>query len=186
MGQLYSAVNLWEQLLGHHEKNRSNFHCAYNIYFLVRPTKDAVFFSQSVEHWRSAAASEGPSSISLSETSPVHQMIFCLGGVQVKRYYEADEDAVPPLRLETCITASGENVFLAEPLVWLIGHVSLPVHLLCPLRSCRDRQKNQVLDRWNVLLTGITAVVASFVLWCVWHPFYFISFFLKCQKRALS
>ena len=44
VGQLYSAVNLWEQLLGHHEKNRSNFHCAYNIYFLVRPTKDAVFF----------------------------------------------------------------------------------------------------------------------------------------------
>lgn len=47
---------------------------------------------------------------------------FCLCGVQVKRYCEADVDAVPPLRLEVCITASGENVFLAEPLV---GCVSL-------------------------------------------------------------
>ena len=43
--------------------------------FLVRPTKGAGGFFQSVERWCSAAAFEGPSWNSLSETSPVHQMI---------------------------------------------------------------------------------------------------------------
>jgi hypothetical protein len=37
--------------------------------------------------------------------------------LQLKKYYESSEDAVPPLKLQPCITASGENVYLAEPLV---------------------------------------------------------------------
>ncbi|XP_070212059.1 Fanconi anemia group I protein-like [Littorina saxatilis] len=47
---------------------------------------------------------------------------------QMKRYYESDEDTVPPLKLEPCITASGENVFLAEPLAHLLSCIQQCVH----------------------------------------------------------
>uniref|UniRef100_A0A8C5MGA8 FA complementation group I n=1 Tax=Leptobrachium leishanense TaxID=445787 RepID=A0A8C5MGA8_9ANUR len=35
---------------------------------------------------------------------------------QVKRYYEPEPDLLPPLKLESCITANGEQIFLQEPL----------------------------------------------------------------------
>ena len=37
--------------------------------------------------------------------------------LQLKGYYESNEDVNPPLKLEPCILAQGEQVFLAEPLV---------------------------------------------------------------------
>ena len=36
---------------------------------------------------------------------------------QFIRYYESGDDVTPPVKLEPCLTASGEQVFLAEPLV---------------------------------------------------------------------
>ena len=45
------------------------------IFFFSETNQGCWGFFQSVEHWRSAAAFAGPSSNSLSETSPVHQMI---------------------------------------------------------------------------------------------------------------
>ena len=103
----------------------------------------------------------------------------------MKRYYEADEDAVPPLRLETCITASGENVFLAEPLVWLIGHVSLPVYLLCPLRSYRDRDR-KIKFLTNEMFCLLVSLQWLQVLCFDVSGILLIFFFLECQKRALS
>nr|XP_054766661.1 Fanconi anemia group I protein-like [Lytechinus pictus] len=50
---------------------------------------------------------------------------------QFKTYYEADEDIQPPLKLQPCITAQGNNVFLAEPLA----------HLLQCLVQCLTRCK---------------------------------------------
>ena len=34
------------------------------------------------------------------------------------KYYESSEDVTPPLKLEPCISAQGDQVYLAEPLVW--------------------------------------------------------------------
>uniref|UniRef100_A0A3Q3A1Z5 FA complementation group I n=1 Tax=Kryptolebias marmoratus TaxID=37003 RepID=A0A3Q3A1Z5_KRYMA len=36
---------------------------------------------------------------------------------QLKRYYEPEQDLLPPVKLEPCITAHGDQVFLQEPLV---------------------------------------------------------------------
>uniref|UniRef100_A0A668APJ8 FA complementation group I n=1 Tax=Myripristis murdjan TaxID=586833 RepID=A0A668APJ8_9TELE len=36
---------------------------------------------------------------------------------QLKRYYEPEQDLLPPVKLEPCITAQGDQVFLQEPLV---------------------------------------------------------------------
>uniref|UniRef100_A0A3B5MUP0 FA complementation group I n=1 Tax=Xiphophorus couchianus TaxID=32473 RepID=A0A3B5MUP0_9TELE len=36
---------------------------------------------------------------------------------QVRRYYEPEQDLLPPVKLEPCITAHGDQVYLQEPLV---------------------------------------------------------------------
>ena len=41
--------------------------------------------------------------------------------IQLKGYYESNEDVNPPLKLEPCIIAQGDQVFLAEPLVRCIN-----------------------------------------------------------------
>uniref|UniRef100_A0A669DMD5 FA complementation group I n=1 Tax=Oreochromis niloticus TaxID=8128 RepID=A0A669DMD5_ORENI len=38
---------------------------------------------------------------------------------QLKRYYEPEQDLLPPVKLEPCITAHGDQVYLQEPLVLL-------------------------------------------------------------------
>lgn len=40
--------------------------------------------------------------------------------VKFLKYYEHDEEILPALKLDPCLTASGDQVFLAEPLVWQI------------------------------------------------------------------
>ncbi|XP_048249251.1 Fanconi anemia group I protein-like isoform X2 [Haliotis rufescens] len=40
---------------------------------------------------------------------------------QIKRYYESDSDMTPPLKLDPCILAQGESVYLAEPMGHLLG-----------------------------------------------------------------
>lgn len=36
---------------------------------------------------------------------------------QLKKYYEPAEDVNPPVKLELCITAQGDQIYLSEPLV---------------------------------------------------------------------
>lgn len=36
---------------------------------------------------------------------------------QLKRYFEPEQDLLPPLKLESCISAHGDQVFIQEPLV---------------------------------------------------------------------
>lgn len=46
---------------------------------------------------------------------PLHS--HCALCAQVKRYYEPEKDLLPPVKLEPCITALGDQVYLQEPLV---------------------------------------------------------------------
>ncbi|KAG8145121.1 hypothetical protein E2320_013497, partial [Naja naja] len=45
---------------------------------------------------------------------------------QIKQYYEAEPDLLPPLKLEKCILAQRDQIFLQEPLA----------HLLCCIQHC--------------------------------------------------
>ncbi|XP_056307350.1 Fanconi anemia group I protein isoform X1 [Danio aesculapii] len=45
---------------------------------------------------------------------------------QLKRYFEPEQDLLPPVKLESCISAQGDQVFLQEPLA----------HLLCCTIHC--------------------------------------------------
>ncbi|KAJ8002982.1 hypothetical protein DPEC_G00164610 [Dallia pectoralis] len=46
---------------------------------------------------------------------------------QLRRYYEPEQDLLPPVKLESCISAHGDQVFLQEPLSHLL---SCTVHCL--------------------------------------------------------
>ncbi|XP_073687572.1 Fanconi anemia group I protein isoform X2 [Garra rufa] len=46
---------------------------------------------------------------------------------QLKRYFEPEQDLLPPLKLESCISAHGDQVFIQEPLAHLL---SCTVHCL--------------------------------------------------------
>ncbi|XP_067827501.1 Fanconi anemia group I protein [Heptranchias perlo] len=54
---------------------------------------------------------------------------------QLKRYYELDEDLLPPLKLEGCITTQGGQIYLQEPLA----------HLLCCIQNCLAWYKQSLL-----------------------------------------
>ncbi|KAG7267577.1 hypothetical protein CRUP_005997 [Coryphaenoides rupestris] len=51
---------------------------------------------------------------------------------QLRRYYEPEADLLPPVKLQPCITAQGDQVFLQEPLGHLLG---CTVHCLLWLHS---------------------------------------------------
>ncbi|XP_060892580.1 Fanconi anemia group I protein isoform X1 [Labrus mixtus] len=51
---------------------------------------------------------------------------------QLRRYYEPEQDLLPPVKLEPCITALGDQVYLQEPLAHL---VSCTVHCLLSLQN---------------------------------------------------
>ncbi|KAM3870643.1 Fanconi anemia group I protein [Diretmus argenteus] len=53
---------------------------------------------------------------------------------QLRRYYEPEQDLLPPVKLEPCITAHGDQVFLQEPLAHLM---SCTIHCLLWLQSIR-------------------------------------------------
>ncbi|KAG7238146.1 hypothetical protein INR49_030209 [Caranx melampygus] len=61
---------------------------------------------------------------------------------QLKRYYEPEQDLLPPVKLEPCITAHGDQVYLQEPLAHL---VSCTVHCLLWLQNMR-RSANRGTD----------------------------------------
>ncbi|XP_030586920.1 Fanconi anemia group I protein [Archocentrus centrarchus] len=54
---------------------------------------------------------------------------------QLKRYYEPEQDLLPPVKLESCITAHGDQVYLQEPLAHLL---SCTVHCLTWLQNTRQ------------------------------------------------
>nr|XP_057931485.1 Fanconi anemia group I protein isoform X2 [Doryrhamphus excisus] len=51
---------------------------------------------------------------------------------QLRRYYEPEQDLLPPVKLQPCITAHGEQVHIQEPLAHL---VSCTVHCLLWLKN---------------------------------------------------
>ncbi|XP_034032707.1 Fanconi anemia group I protein isoform X2 [Thalassophryne amazonica] len=53
---------------------------------------------------------------------------------QITRYYEPEQDLLPPVKLEPCITAQGDQVYLQEPLAHLVSCI---VHCLLWLQSIR-------------------------------------------------
>ncbi|KAJ8343925.1 hypothetical protein SKAU_G00312540 [Synaphobranchus kaupii] len=54
---------------------------------------------------------------------------------QLRRYYEPEQDLLPPVKLERCISAQGESVFLQEPLAQLM---SCTVHCLLWYQDLRQ------------------------------------------------
>ena len=55
----------------------------------------------------------------LDRNSQLRDPILSILMSQLKGYYEKNEEMNPPLKLEPCILAQGEQVFLSEPLVSL-------------------------------------------------------------------
>ncbi|XP_077174007.1 Fanconi anemia group I protein isoform X2 [Paroedura picta] len=54
---------------------------------------------------------------------------------QIKRYYEPEQDLLPPLKLEGCLLAQRDQIFLQEPLA----------HLLCCIQHCLMWYKNTLV-----------------------------------------
>uniref|UniRef100_A0A3P8SIS2 FA complementation group I n=1 Tax=Amphiprion percula TaxID=161767 RepID=A0A3P8SIS2_AMPPE len=63
--------------------------------------------------------------------SSIMQTLFS----QLRRYYEPEQDLLPPVKLEPCITAHGDQIYLQEPLAHL---VSCTVHCLMWLQNMRQ------------------------------------------------
>ncbi|XP_016105212.1 Fanconi anemia group I protein-like isoform X3 [Sinocyclocheilus grahami] len=57
----------------------------------------------------------------LNQQADVRLMLY-----ELKRYFEPEQDLLPPLKLESCISAHGDQVFIQEPLA----------HLLCCTVHC--------------------------------------------------
>ncbi|XP_078283323.1 Fanconi anemia group I protein [Rhinoraja longicauda] len=58
---------------------------------------------------------------------------------QLNRYYELEEDLLPPLKLESCITTQGGQIYLQEPLA----------HLLSCIQNCLAWYKQSILQGSN-------------------------------------
>ncbi|XP_051916772.1 Fanconi anemia group I protein isoform X2 [Hippocampus zosterae] len=71
--------------------------------------------------------------------SSIMQTLFS----QLRRYYEPEQDLLPPVKLQPCITASGEQIHLQEPLAHL---VSCTVHCLLWLTNMRRSAKIGAYD----------------------------------------
>uniref|UniRef100_A0A670YG23 FA complementation group I n=1 Tax=Pseudonaja textilis TaxID=8673 RepID=A0A670YG23_PSETE len=62
----------------------------------------------------------------LRRNSQLNHSILDMLLSQIKQYYEAEPDLLPPLKLEKCILAQRDQIFLQEPLA----------HLLCCIQHC--------------------------------------------------
>uniref|UniRef100_A0A3B4V0H7 FA complementation group I n=1 Tax=Seriola dumerili TaxID=41447 RepID=A0A3B4V0H7_SERDU len=69
--------------------------------------------------------------------SSIMQTLFS----QLRRYYEPEQDLLPPVKLEACITAHGDQVYLQEPLVLCL----CTIHCLLWLQNMR-RSANPSTD----------------------------------------
>ncbi|MBN3281475.1 FANCI protein, partial [Polyodon spathula] len=59
---------------------------------------------------------------------------------QLKRYYEPEQDLLPPVKLEGCITAQGDQIFLQEPLAHLLSCV---VHCFLWYRELQHHNRHE-------------------------------------------
>ncbi|KAK3558477.1 hypothetical protein QTP86_018127 [Hemibagrus guttatus] len=59
---------------------------------------------------------------------------------QLRRYYEPEQDLLPPVKLEPCISAQADQVFLQEPLAHLL---SCTIHCLLWYQSVRDPSRDE-------------------------------------------
>ncbi|XP_010737170.3 Fanconi anemia group I protein isoform X1 [Larimichthys crocea] len=71
--------------------------------------------------------------------SSIMQTLFS----QLRRYYEPEQDLLPPVKLEPCITAHGDQVYLQEPLAHL---VTCTVHCLLWLQNMHRSAKSNADD----------------------------------------
>uniref|UniRef100_A0A673BWW0 FA complementation group I n=1 Tax=Sphaeramia orbicularis TaxID=375764 RepID=A0A673BWW0_9TELE len=55
---------------------------------------------------------------------------------QLKRYYEPEQDLLPPIKLEPCITAHRDQIYLQEPLVLCLCTIHCLLWLQNTQRSC--------------------------------------------------
>ncbi|TSK45830.1 Fanconi anemia group I protein [Bagarius yarrelli] len=62
---------------------------------------------------------------------------------QLRRYYEPEQDLLPPVKLESCISAQGDQIFLQEPLAHLL---SCTIHCLLWYQSVQDPSSNESDD----------------------------------------
>lgn len=53
---------------------------------------------------------------------------------QLKKYYEPSEDVNPPVKLDLCICAQGDQVYLQEPLAHLLGCIQLSLLKVSDIR----------------------------------------------------
>uniref|UniRef100_UPI0037E9ACE8 Fanconi anemia group I protein n=1 Tax=Semicossyphus pulcher TaxID=241346 RepID=UPI0037E9ACE8 len=74
--------------------------------------------------------------------SSIMQTLFS----QLRRYYEPEQDLLPPVKLEPCITALGDQVYLQEPLAHL---GSCTVHCLLWLQNMRHSANPNAGDSDN-------------------------------------
>ncbi|XP_052249477.1 Fanconi anemia group I protein-like isoform X2 [Dreissena polymorpha] len=62
----------------------------------------------------------------LDRNTQLREPILSMLLVQLRQFYEGNTEVLPPIRLEPCIVAQGDQVFLAEPLA----------HLVCCIQQC--------------------------------------------------
>ncbi|ESO96862.1 hypothetical protein LOTGIDRAFT_115514, partial [Lottia gigantea] len=78
---------------------------------------------------------------------------------QIKKYYEEDKDISPPLKLDKCILAQGEQVFLAEPLAHLLSCIQYMI-----IKTVETKEKMEVEeddDEEETSLTDLQSILAS-------------------------
>ncbi|XP_013422004.1 Fanconi anemia group I protein-like [Lingula anatina] len=70
---------------------------------------------------------------------PILEMLLS----QLKRYYESAVDVNPPLKLDLCIQAQGDQVFLTEPLAHLIACIQ---QCVCKVSEVRGQDEEEEED----------------------------------------
>ncbi|KAJ8317546.1 hypothetical protein KUTeg_005450 [Tegillarca granosa] len=70
---------------------------------------------------------------------------------QIKRYYESSEDVNPPIKLELCITAQGDQVYLSEPLA----------HLICCIQLCLIKTIDIQMNNQTKLMMMTTLILVK-------------------------
>uniref|UniRef100_A0A8C8M9W8 FA complementation group I n=1 Tax=Oncorhynchus tshawytscha TaxID=74940 RepID=A0A8C8M9W8_ONCTS len=70
---------------------------------------------------------------------------------QVRRYYEPEQDLLPPVKLELCIGAQGDQVFLQEPLVLTFAY-----YVTCSCACVRVYASCSSQDELQSILESIT------------------------------
>ncbi|OWF38448.1 Fanconi anemia group I protein-like [Mizuhopecten yessoensis] len=68
---------------------------------------------------------------------------------QLKKYYEPSEDVNPPMKLDMCICAQGDQVYLQEPLAHLLGCVQLSLLKISDIR--RQQTEDEPEDETHIL-----------------------------------